>query len=149
MPIELICPQCSKAYKLPDNLAGKKVRCKDCSTKVEVPSAAEVQPDEEHEFAGLLDDDEDIEMPEPLPRMRKPKTVAAHPKKKSPPKQAQVNGLSFLDEIWPILKLAGIVLLFGLGIWGRVSRSVNRAQYNQKANQSQELFVTPANTEDQ
>ena len=38
--IKVNCPECNKAYSLKDNMAGKKVRCKECNTKITVPAAA-------------------------------------------------------------------------------------------------------------
>lgn len=46
MPISLSCPSCQKAYSVPDSLAGKQVRCKDCSHvfAVAAPQSAQVAP---------------------------------------------------------------------------------------------------------
>lgn len=64
MTIKIDCPECDKTYRLPDNAAGKKFRCKECDTAIAVP----------------LDDVEDLEYAEeddrPVPRKpatKKPK----------------------------------------------------------------------------
>ena len=40
MPIRTTCPHCQTAYTLADNMAGKKVRCKNCDEVIAVRSAA-------------------------------------------------------------------------------------------------------------
>jgi DNA-directed RNA polymerase subunit RPC12/RpoP len=40
MPIEFSCPTCSKLLRTPDESAGKKARCPQCSTIVDVPLSA-------------------------------------------------------------------------------------------------------------
>jgi len=42
MPIGITCPDCSVSYKVPDNVAGKKIRCPKCKVAVvRVPAGAE------------------------------------------------------------------------------------------------------------
>lgn len=38
--IQVKCPSCGKGYKLPDNTAGKKTRCKACGEVIEIPGLA-------------------------------------------------------------------------------------------------------------
>jgi len=40
MAIEVVCPNpgCAKAYRLKDEMAGKKVRCRQCQSAIEVPA---------------------------------------------------------------------------------------------------------------
>ena len=40
MPIEVSCPGCGKKLRAPDSVAGKRVKCPQCSTPVPVPSPA-------------------------------------------------------------------------------------------------------------
>jgi hypothetical protein len=40
MPIHVRCPGCEMQYKLADHLAGKKIRCKECSQVMAVPGVA-------------------------------------------------------------------------------------------------------------
>ena len=47
--IDFNCPQCSSAFSVPDNLAGRRARCKKCQTPITIPHAnghaiAAVQP---------------------------------------------------------------------------------------------------------
>ena len=46
MPISLSCPSCNKPYNVPDTLAGKQVRCQQCSHvfTVAAPQPAALQP---------------------------------------------------------------------------------------------------------
>ncbi len=41
MSIPLTCPGCSVAFEVPDNLAGKTIRCTGCKTQVTVPAAGQ------------------------------------------------------------------------------------------------------------
>jgi hypothetical protein len=53
MPIVVECPSCGQKLKVPDNLAGKKVRCSKCqgAFTAEAPEAAPPPPPEENPFA--------------------------------------------------------------------------------------------------
>jgi predicted Zn finger-like uncharacterized protein len=50
MPIQTNCPTCKAAFKLPDNLAGKKVRCAKCQQIFEVPVPPPPPPPEEEDL---------------------------------------------------------------------------------------------------
>ncbi|HZZ80210.1 MAG TPA: zinc-ribbon domain-containing protein [Gemmataceae bacterium] len=41
MPLPAICPGCQASFRLPETLAGKKVRCQKCSHVFEVPALTE------------------------------------------------------------------------------------------------------------
>jgi hypothetical protein len=41
MPIDVICPGCHKLYRVADEKAGKKVRCRECSAAISVPAATQ------------------------------------------------------------------------------------------------------------
>ncbi len=46
MPIDITCNDCSASYKVPDNVAGKKIRCPKCSDAVvQVPAATRADVD--------------------------------------------------------------------------------------------------------
>ena len=38
--IDFTCPQCHSAFSVPDNLAGRRARCKKCGTPLTIPSSA-------------------------------------------------------------------------------------------------------------
>ena len=38
MPIQVSCPQCERSYKLKDETAGKRFKCKECGATVQVPA---------------------------------------------------------------------------------------------------------------
>ena len=44
MPIKTHCPNCCKEYRVKDELAGRKFRCKDCQGVVAVPKPASPSP---------------------------------------------------------------------------------------------------------
>ena len=37
--IDFNCPQCASAFSVPDNLAGRRARCKKCQTPITIPHA--------------------------------------------------------------------------------------------------------------
>src|SRR5262245_54558029 len=41
MSISFACPNCSKSYRVGDQLGGKRVKCKGCGQPVEIPPAVE------------------------------------------------------------------------------------------------------------
>jgi hypothetical protein len=47
MPLELICPNpvCARAYRVKDESAGKKLKCRNCGTVIEVPGGPGGQTD--------------------------------------------------------------------------------------------------------
>lgn len=46
MPIEMVCPQCKKLLRVPDEAAGRQVRCPACQAIAEAPMAvAEIVPE--------------------------------------------------------------------------------------------------------
>jgi hypothetical protein len=59
MAIHVSCPQCQKDIEVPDDLAGKRIRCKACSATMAVPMTAEVVDDEPSPPAA--DDDAPLE----------------------------------------------------------------------------------------
>src|SRR5262245_40960759 len=42
MALPITCPGCSAAFEVPDNLAGKTIRCTSCKTQLTVPATAPV-----------------------------------------------------------------------------------------------------------
>ena len=99
MTIELNCPECGKAYKLQDGLAGKKVRCKACSAVMVVPKQDEVE-----DFADLADDDVEDYDAAPPQRRRAARSSRdedeATPKKKSAKKGKKLGGKSLFSSPW-------------------------------------------------
>jgi predicted Zn finger-like uncharacterized protein len=54
MPISVKCPECEAPYKVPDEAAGKAIKCKKCGAKISIP-AAEADPGDGggNDFAGI------------------------------------------------------------------------------------------------
>lgn len=89
MPINTKCPECLVGYRLPDNAAGKRIKCKECGGPISVPGgnrkpAPKRKPHDEFEdddfdvseyddFGNATrrrrDDDDDYD--DPMPRRRK------------------------------------------------------------------------------
>jgi dienelactone hydrolase len=99
MPITIKCPDCQKAYRLGDQLAGKKFRCKECGSTVAVPGEA-------FEDYEVLDDEDDDE---PVPRTRRSKPTAKQGAKSVKSARARGNPL-----LW--IGLGGGVFLLIVGL---------------------------------
>ncbi|MDB5335625.1 MAG: Alpha/beta hydrolase family protein [Planctomycetaceae bacterium] len=122
MSISVICEHCFGEFRVKDELAGKRVRCKSCSEPIRVPggeAADSPAPRRRRPILDELDDWED-EPEEELPTIRpKPKSK----KKKSRRKAVSINVGPWLEaikstEILPIavpVFLLGMMVLFGMG----------------------------------
>lgn len=128
--IHISCPQCAKAYRVKPELAGKKIRCKDCQTVMSVP--AETSDDDE--FASLLsgpsasEDQEDEPAPPPVTR-RKSATGSKKKKGKS-------AGWSMPSLSMPSVDIGGTArgcfytgfcVILVLGAVGRLARTIRSA----------------------
>jgi DNA-directed RNA polymerase subunit RPC12/RpoP len=51
MPIPVTCSECNANYRVPDEAAGKAIKCKKCGARVPVPAA---KPAEQNEFAAAV-----------------------------------------------------------------------------------------------
>lgn len=61
MAIRFACPNCGKTFELPESAAGKKARCKKCTTVFEIPRPAnERRPAVESRVYDLGDDEDDF-----------------------------------------------------------------------------------------
>ncbi len=59
MPITTHCPKCNALFRLPDELAGRKVKCRNCTTVFSAPTVSEAEPVEEEIIQANLLPDED------------------------------------------------------------------------------------------
>jgi HEAT repeat protein/S1-C subfamily serine protease len=70
MPIRVVCPGCRGAYQVPDNLRGKKIRCKNCDKVIPVGGA-----DDEPDVEVMAEDDYQKKKPttarKPAPAVRR------------------------------------------------------------------------------
>ncbi len=41
MPIDVVCPKCGKDYRVKDERAGTRIRCKECQTAISVPALSQ------------------------------------------------------------------------------------------------------------
>jgi len=53
MPISIQCPQCKRAYRVNDTLAGQKVRCRDCGAAIDIPGEVPELPVEAESKGGI------------------------------------------------------------------------------------------------
>lgn len=98
MPIRAICPKCRKEYSVKDVLAGRKFRCKQCQSPVQVPepSPAETEPEfvfsDDDEFGAYEDDSfADYELPR-VPKSRPQKRKKPVSTKKRRKKNSSSTG---------------------------------------------------------
>src|SRR5438067_13429617 len=92
--LEVACPGCKAGLKAPDNMAGKKARCKKCGTSFVIPGAA-ADPAGESQMLSVVDTPPNSTAaapPEPKPAA-KPKPVPAP----APQAVEAVDPLSFDD----------------------------------------------------
>ena len=145
MPIATSCADCGRSYTIKDELAGKKIKCKDCGAVIAVPVARKsggtaapkkappkkiANSDDDFldalnsdEFADEENDDEQDELPRRSVAKRKPKPIA---KKKSKASNATglwakigagiFTGLVVLGFVIRLIKAAG-----GFGVAGGVN----------------------------
>jgi predicted Zn finger-like uncharacterized protein len=110
MSLETLCPNCGAVYRLVDQVAGRKVRCKACQ------QVFTANP-QEGEFPEVIpvDDDPGLTSPPPPPRPR-PRLGPADLPRVRRGKRRRVD-VSFRPFPWPLLAggiVAGLVLLVGL-----------------------------------
>lgn len=109
MAISVQCPGCGRDYRVKDELAGKKIRCKDCETAIIIPTS-----DEDDDFA----DEPPEELPTPAAR---PKKKAAKPAKKRPSSGGMSTGMKW---VLGLLVAGGVMVLLccgGLFLVGRTA----------------------------
>ena len=68
MPIKVECSECNKSYRVSEEAAGKKFRCKSCGAAISVPSTDDVV-----EYA---DEDDEVEEYDEPPARRRPSKVS-------------------------------------------------------------------------
>lgn len=88
MTIDFHCPECQRSYRVKDEFAGRKLRCKQCQSAIEVP---DIDPWE-------IDDDFE-EYDDPVPKKRKKR------------RKRKRSGNSIPVAIWIPLVLLGLLLL--------------------------------------
>lgn len=120
MAIEVQCGACFRTYRVKDERAGSKIRCKECQEVIEVPYEDDI---------GDFDEDDYVEEPAPVRRPKKKKRSSDRPKKRKP-KRSQSSG--DVVPVWrrvlglPVF-LLGITIL-GFAIYGLVTGELKRVR---------------------
>lgn len=100
---------CGRTLKLKDELAGKRVRCPDCSEMIKVPKAE----DEDENWEDMAEDDSE-ELPTPPPRAKK--SSARSPKKSSSKKSRRAPGSGITSK----KIFGGLILVLGVALLGAI-----------------------------
>lgn len=115
MSINVSCPSCGRPYTVKDDAAGKRFKCKDCESVVEVPVASGNSGDDEfgdpYDTSGFDDDASGIPAPVTGRRRISPPTSGASPDLKSKTLWPAVCmyvviALSILNGLWNLASLA-------------------------------------------
>lgn len=102
MTIEFECPDCSREYRVKDELAGRGVTCKDCGTKIHVPDPyAEDDEWDDYDEEAAYDEE-----PTPVRRRSKRKKSPSGSKKKA----ASSSGALWKKIMGPLAMLLGVVI---------------------------------------
>ncbi len=121
MPISIVCDHCFDEFRVKDDLAGKRVRCKSCAEPIRVPGGQTAKPPVKRRQP-LVDELDDWDEPEeelPTPRPK------AKSKKKRRRSSSQIDfsqmaaRIAAINIVPILLQLAGggLVLMFALGFW--------------------------------
>ena len=127
MTIQVKCRGCRKSFEVPDNAAGKKVKCKACGTLTKIPAAADDYEDYVDDFEVEEDDYEDYrDAPESWedeidrPSRRKRRSTAGRPKSKKKKrkrrKTAKRGGYGMGVPTGVTLAIVGVVSLIVLNV---------------------------------
>jgi predicted Zn finger-like uncharacterized protein len=108
MPIRTTCPQCQTVYTLADNLAGKKVRCKNCDEVIAVRAGAAKRDTEERIQKGPDRSESARAISEDEPRPRRRNRDADHE-----PRPRKRGGMSGVLVIGLIVGFLGLLLIGG------------------------------------
>lgn len=113
MALAITCSQCNKGYRVPNDAAGRAIKCRQCGTRIPVPSPE--APASEDDFFGLLSDAVALEQElEALPERRHAKSgTSAKPRTSgngSPStKKANQRGLLHVAKGLSIIRIAVVI----------------------------------------
>jgi predicted Zn finger-like uncharacterized protein len=119
MAIKVNCPSCRKAYALADGMAGKRVRCKECSETIVVPAAEEDAPVVEFADKGPRAD-----APTARPRRRDEEDEDDRDRRPARPKKTASDGAK--TALIVVLGVGFLVLIVCGGAIAGVVYAVNR-----------------------
>lgn len=110
MPIEVTCPTCSRAYKVKEEAAGKKLRCKGCETVIPIPDAVDIV-DEEDPWDGLDEQDQPALPPARVSRPKaRPKSSGGGSSSGMPPTIIGSLVLCAITIVVALLGVAGMIV---------------------------------------
>src|SRR5579872_2817602 len=118
MPIQVVCPTCEKSYKVKDEAAGKKMRCKGCETVIPIPAPADV--DQADPWDALPEAGEEGEATPQLPPVQR---------KKKPQPTSKRSRASASDGM-PVTVIVSIVICGVIAAGSVVGMVLNLTQSN-------------------
>ena len=122
MAIETQCPGCRKRYRVKDELAGRKIKCKQCGKPIKVEDPLAMQDDE---WAGDYGDDGYGEDPAYAEPARPKKKGSVKKKKKAATKSASSTKAAWKLPVG-ILGIAGGIGLLVFSIYG-ISNGIRKS----------------------
>jgi len=125
MSISIAC-SCGKTYRVKETLAGKKIRCADCSELINVPAQV-VEDDEFDEFATLEPADDDGEESEPSlpPRVKRRSKTTKHEETPNRPARQRVLKQGWFESTNGGV-LGGILMMVIAVVWFVVGLAAGR-----------------------
>lgn len=113
MPIKVTC-ECGKGYRLSDDKAGKRFKCRDCGSLVQVPDADDETADDDQDVS---DDDPEVESEaDYVPSHRRPESAGRSAKKKT-----RNNAANSAFAKRRLLKMGSVIAVLALVAGGLVS----------------------------
>jgi hypothetical protein len=136
MPIKVHCPSCDKEYTLADALAGKRVRCKNCSDNIDVP-----RPEKDEDDIPVLPPADDAKRSalraSPAPAVPRPRSKARDEDDEDEDRHPAKGGKTAADgsrtTLFVLLGVGLVLLLLcgggvGIGIYFAVRKGPDSAE---------------------
>ena len=106
MTIEFECPDCSREYRVKDELAGRNVTCKGCGEKISIPDPYAADDEYGDEW------DDDAPEPDPAPVRRRSSSAAKNKARKKGKAAASTSDGSIYEFDVSRLTIVGWMLVF-------------------------------------
>lgn len=131
MAIEFNCPQCGKAYRVSDELAGRMAKCRECSVVMTIPAApAGVQPASSAPQAAAGAAPPSPPPPQAVPMLRPAAEGYGPPRGKRPASVTVVSILGLISAGYGLLVNVPLAVLQLTGAWPMTSATRRLWRYS-------------------